>query len=80
MLTLVAAVLVYDLAYESVLERMEGLVGWDERSLESWSRNAISETRWENDMFERLRWQRNDPELRRRLECPINVQLRMYVQ
>ena len=50
MLTLVAAVLAYERAYDSPFGRSEGLAGCEDRSLESLSRKAMSETRLEKDM------------------------------
>jgi len=49
MLTLVAAVLVYDLAKDPTVERAEGLEARDEPSFPSL--NAISDTRLEKDMM-----------------------------
>ena len=54
MLTLVAAVLVYDLAQEGVAYFRECLEASDAWSLGLLSRNAISETREENDMMLRV--------------------------
>ncbi len=50
MLTLVAPVLAYDLAYDPLVEAKEGLEGCDVRSLRSLSRKAMSETKVEKDM------------------------------
>lgn len=49
MLTLVAAVLVYDLAYEPTVDLAGGLVGRDAASF-GLSLNAMSETSDENDI------------------------------
>ena len=51
MLTLVAAVLAYDFAYEPVVDLMEGLEARDAWSLGLLSRNARSETSEENDIM-----------------------------
>lgn len=51
MLTLVAAVLVYDLAYDPVVDLAEGLERRDAWSLEVLSRNARSDTNEENDIM-----------------------------
>ena len=51
MLTLVAAVLVYDLAYEPVVDLIEGLEVRDAWSLGLLSRNARSETNEEKDIL-----------------------------
>ena len=51
MLTLVAAVLTYDLGQEAVVDIKEGREASDAWSLGLLSRNAISETREENDMM-----------------------------
>lgn len=52
MLTLVAAVLAYDLAYDPVVDRIEGLEARDVWSLRLLlSRNAMSETREEKDIM-----------------------------
>lgn len=51
MLTLVAAVLAYDLAYEPVVDLAEGLEARDAWSLGLLSRNARSETSEENDIM-----------------------------
>lgn len=50
MLTLVAAVLAYDLAYDPVVDLAEGLEARDAWSLGLLSRNARSETNEENDI------------------------------
>ena len=50
MLTLVAAVLAYDLAYEPAVDLREGLEVRDAWSLLLLSRNARSETREEKDI------------------------------
>lgn len=50
MLTLVAAVLAYDLAKDPVVDLAGGLVARDAWSLELLSRNAMSETSEENDI------------------------------
>ncbi len=52
MLTLVAAVLTYDLAYEPVVDLAEGLEVRDVWSLGLLSRNARSETNEENDIIQ----------------------------
>ena len=49
MLTLVAAVLVYDLAYDPTTDLAEGLDGRDDSSL-ALSLNAMSDTRCEKDI------------------------------
>ena len=51
MLTLVAAVLAYDLAYEPVVDLAEGLEARDAWSLGLLSRNAMSETSEEKDIM-----------------------------
>ena len=51
MLTLVAAVLAYDLAYEPVVDLAGGLEARDAWSLGLLSRNARSETNEENDIM-----------------------------
>lgn len=51
MLTLVAAVLAYDLAYEPAVDLAEGLEARDAWSLGLLSRNARSETSEENDIM-----------------------------
>lgn len=50
MLTLVAAVLAYDLAYEPVVDLAEGLEARDAWSVGLLSRKARSETNEENDI------------------------------
>jgi len=49
MLTLVAAVLVYDLAYDPAVDLAEGLETRDDPTF-ALSLNAMSETRWEKDI------------------------------
>lgn len=51
MLTLVAAVLAYDLAYDPVVDLAEGLEARDACSLGLLSRNARSETNEEKDIM-----------------------------
>lgn len=54
MLTLVAAVLAYDLAYEPVVDLAEGLEARDAWSVGLLSRKARSETNEENDIVLRV--------------------------
>lgn len=51
MLTLVAAVLAYDLAYDPAVDLAEGLEARDAWSLGLLSRNARSETKEEKDIM-----------------------------
>ena len=51
MLTLVAAVLAYDLAYDSALDTWDVLDGWELLSSGLRSRNVRSETKEEKDIF-----------------------------
>lgn len=58
MLTLVAAVLVYDFAYDTVVDIGDGRLGLP--PLPSLSRKARSETRVENDMNRDTKWMSED--------------------